>query len=190
MTPVPKTDPNADGAAKRLLPAALLDLPLAGLPLSDGVRSRLRGKGMLSVADALGTEHKWLTETEAAAVRTALTDALGPALGALAASRVYDGPALRARLLAPFRDADQRLLAAAVGVDEPPQPRQILVRLAGDSELDDCLQVLSKELRELRMRRKPSARFEKTADGGILEKTAADDGPTRVAAADFVTPRR
>ena len=56
--------------------------------------------------------------------------------------------------------------------------------------LDDCLQVLSKELRELRMRRKPSARFEKTADGGILEKTAADDGPTRVAAADFVTPRR
>ena len=40
------------------------------------------------------------------------------------------------------------------------------------------------------MRRKPSARFEKTADGGILEKTAADDGPTRVAAADFVTPRR
>ncbi len=146
MTPGPETDPNADGAAQRLLPAALLDLPLAGLPLTDGVRSRLRSKGMLSVADALGTEHKWLTETEAAAVRAALTDALGPALGALAASRVYDGPALRARLLAPFRDADQRLLAAAVGVDEPPQPRQVLVRLAGDSELDDCLQVLRSTL--------------------------------------------
>ncbi len=142
MNPTPSSESGGADAAARLLPQALLDLPLAGLPVHEAVQERLADGGLLCVWDALSRAPAAISDADAAAVQRALANALDAALGGLAAASSYDGPALRARLLAPFAEADRRLLAAAIGIDEPPQRRQALKRMVGDDGLDDCLQML------------------------------------------------
>lgn len=135
----PWTDPGRT-AAQRVLPAALLDLALAQLDVSEDVATRLGARDLLTVRDALEADVELVSDEDAAALRTALQDALDDGLRRFGAPTSNDWPTLQAQLLGPLDDQDRRLLLATVGLGEPPQSRRALQQLLGDAELEDRLQ--------------------------------------------------
>ncbi|MEZ6038472.1 MAG: hypothetical protein R3F29_13395 [Planctomycetota bacterium] len=112
---------------QQLLPAALWELPLTALRLPVERSEALAGRGFLTVGDALSRDG--LTADERALLHTALGRALDDGLRQFSSSASDDWASLRAQLLGPLDDAGRRLLAAAVGFDEPPRPRPVLQKL-------------------------------------------------------------
>ncbi len=132
-------------AAERLLPTTLWELPLTQLSLGHQLADTLAGRGILTVGNALDLatvalrEGGALTPNEEAELREALARALADGLRQFESTTASDWPTLRAQLLGPLDDNGRKLLVAAVGLDEPLQPRQALVQLLGATQLDDSL---------------------------------------------------
>jgi hypothetical protein len=180
MSTGPHSPAAEAGNAARVLPAALLELPLVQLRLDDELAERLCDRGLLTVADALDGAPDALTDDDAARLRDALGRALGDSLRQFASSATDDWPTLRAQLLGPLEDVDRRLMIAAVGIDEPVQSRHALQQLLGDTTLDDSLQAIRATLMQhsaaLMTRMQDELEREFSAFDGVLLPTHAARG--------------
>ena len=114
---------------------------LEGYTLADA----LAAHSILTVGDlldlppeALGVDGV-ISPAEQEQVHTALSRALDDGLRQFDSAAANDWPTLRAQLLGPLDDTGRKLLIAAIGLDEPVQPRQALLQVLGAAHLDDSL---------------------------------------------------
>lgn len=136
-------------AADRLLPAALLELPLAKVFAAD-LAGPLAAASLLTVGDLLHARQKQLDDATAAAIRDGLERVLLDGLRQFAEPVTVDLATVRAHLLGPLDDAGRALLTEALGFDAPPPSRPELARHHGLElrELDERLDRLRERLRE------------------------------------------
>lgn len=136
---------DARSTASQLLPTNLWKLPLTQLPMPDTLADALAAHSILTVGDlldlppeALGVDGV-ISPAEQEQVHTALSRALDDGLRQFDSAAANDWPTLRAQLLGPLDDTGRKLLIAAIGLDEPVQPRQALLQVLGAAHLDDSL---------------------------------------------------
>jgi hypothetical protein len=145
MTQMPDCSEHSLTTAQRLLPTELWQLPLARLSLESGLAEQLAGRGLLTVGCALELptealrEGGAITPDEQVALCEALHRALADGLRQFDTGTANDWPTLRAQLLGPLDDIGRRILIAAVGIEQPVQPRSALLQLLGASQLDESL---------------------------------------------------
>ena len=181
MNDTPVSTEHAKTAAQRLLPAALLELPLAQLRLDGELADQLAARGLFTVGDALElAPEAWreggaITPDEETALHTALQRALADGLRQFDGAGTADWPTLRAQLLGPLDDLGRRVMIAAVGIDEPVQSRPALLQLLGESELDESFHHVRTQLMEhssgLMRRMQEELEREFAAFDGVLHPT-------------------
>ncbi|MCC7397918.1 MAG: hypothetical protein IT455_12705 [Planctomycetes bacterium] len=168
-------------AADRLLPAALLALPLAKVLAAD-LTARLTAASLLTVGDLLHTRQQQLDDATATAIRDALDRVLQDGLRQFAEPAALDFATVRAHLLGPLDDDGRALLGEALGFDAPPPPRPELARHHGVElrELDNRLDRQRDRLREragaLLSRLREEVTRELAAFDGVLHPFQAAKG--------------
>lgn len=184
-------------AANRLLPAAVLDLPLAGLELADEVRTALASHGATTVGDLLALSTRafaksgWFHAEHVAAVSSAIAAAL-PALftgpTAPAAPGVELSP--RDQLQRALDERERDLFAMVVGLGGAIAPRTAIARKLGVSlhQLDDRVRELRARLHDrlpaLVARLRDEVTAELRTNDGVFDPTLAADGSLLAAIRD------
>lgn len=182
--------PDLATAARALLPATLLDLPLMRLRLAEPVHTRLRDAGLLTVADVLeraGDAEAGPSADDLTALQEALTRALTDGLRQFESVDTSDWPSLLAQLLGPLEQDDRRLFCSAIGVDGPARSRRALQQQVGTDKLDERCQSIRTALMQhsvglmRRLAEEATAEFD-AFDGVLLADHAAVGSVMEIAA--------
>lgn len=199
------TTRTASRAGVRLLPLALLELPITQLALSADLAERLAARSLANVGDLLALPARafgrsgWFGAADVAAVNDAITAALprilAPAATATTAAASANTAPLLDQLLEPLDEAERTLFRLVVGENGKTPPRTAIARTLHVSlhELDDRIRLVRARLHErlpaLLTRLRYEIGHELQAFDGVLDPAhAAEDSLLRVFAAQGGDP--
>lgn len=175
-------------AANRLLPAVVLDLPLAGLGLADDVRALLSSHHATTIGDLLALSTRvfarngWFRPEHVAAVRDAIGSALPAAVAGTAGAAPSEELSPRDQLQRALDERERDLFAMVVGLGGATSPRTAVARKLGVSlhQLDDRVRELRARLHDrlptLIARLRDEVTAELRANDGVFDPSLATDG--------------
>jgi len=182
------TTRTASRAATRILPLALLELPLERLSLGAELAARLAARSMSTVGDLLALPPRafgrggWFGAADVAAVNDAITAALPALVGATAPAAAASDAPLLDQLQAPLDEAERTLFRSVVGANGRTTPRTAIARTLRVSlhELDDRVRLVRARLHErlpaLLDRLRHEIGGELQSFDGVLDPAHAADG--------------
>jgi hypothetical protein len=140
-------------AANRLLPATLLDVPLAALDLDAALATAFAARSLQTVGDLLALSTRafgrsgWLADDQATAIRAAIAKLVHVGQPGPDEAAVVDPRTLREQLHAALTEEERNLLDLSVGFDGTTLPRTAIA-----ARLRTSLQKLEDGVRQVRAR--------------------------------------